>query len=112
MLVRDHAIPETDASRRGLNYASATADPHPEPWRTETALLTQEGSLRANDVPGNTNGSDTRPSAADVQVWTHGEVTGEASWMREEGESCIMDLWVMPNKGQGFYEAKAIEMSV
>ena len=58
--------------------------------------------FEGNDVPGNTGGSDTRPSAADVQVWTHGEVTGEANWVREQGESRIMDLWVMPNKGQGF----------
>ena len=27
MLVQDHAIQETDASRNGLNYASATGDP-------------------------------------------------------------------------------------
>ena len=30
------------------------------------------------------------------------KMTGEVNWMREESGSYIMDLWVMPNKGQGF----------
>ena len=33
------------------------------------------------------------------------KMTGEVNWMREESGNDIMDLWVMPSKGQGFYEA-------
>ena len=29
------------------------------------------------------------------------KMTGEVNWMREENGNYIMDLWVMPNKGQG-----------
>ena len=47
MLVQDHAIQETDASRSGLNYASATGDSIPNLWKQKLPLLTQEGSLRA-----------------------------------------------------------------
>ena len=36
-----------DASRSGLNYASATGDPIPNLWEQKLPLLTQEGSLRA-----------------------------------------------------------------
>ena len=42
-----HAVQETDASRSGLNYASATGDPVPNLGDQELPLLTQEGSLRA-----------------------------------------------------------------
>ena len=46
MLVQDHAIHETDASRNGLNYASATGDPIPR--RTETAALDTRRELEGN----------------------------------------------------------------
>ena len=29
------------------------------------------------------------------------KMTGEVNWMREESWQDIMDLWVMPNEGQG-----------
>ena len=47
VLVQDHAIQETDASRNGLNYASATGDPIPNLGEQKLPLLTQKGSLRA-----------------------------------------------------------------
>ena len=89
------------------------ADPHPEPKRTETALLTQERSLRAMTFQATpmdrTLGPVQRMCSSGHMVvfdddgsYLVNKVTGEASWMREEGGSCIMDLWVMPNKGQGF----------
>ena len=47
MLVQNHATQETDASRSGLNYASATGDPIPNLGEQKLPLLTQEGSLWA-----------------------------------------------------------------
>ena len=29
------------------------------------------------------------------------KMTGEVNWMREESANYIMDLWVVPNEGQG-----------
>ena len=66
MLVQDHAIQETDASRNGLNYASVTGVP------TETAALDTRRELEGNDVSGSTSGSGTRLGEANVQLWTHG----------------------------------------
>ena len=105
MLVQDHAIQETDASRNGLNYASATGDPT---RRTETAAL-QEGSLFQAAPVDRALGSVKRMCSSGHMVvfdddgsYVLNKMTGEVNWMREESGNNIMDLWVMPNKGQGF----------
>ena len=46
MAVPGHPIYETDASRNGLNYASATGDPIPNLGEQRLPLVTSEGSLR------------------------------------------------------------------
>ena len=112
MLVQDHAIQETDASRNGLNYASATGDPIPNLGEQKLPLLTQEGSLRAMTFQAapvdRALGSVKRMCSSGHMVvfdddGSHvlNKMTGEVNWMREESGNYIMDLWVMPNKGQG-----------
>ena len=73
VLVQDHATQETDASRNGLNYASATGDsiPNLDPG-TETAALDTRRELEGNDVSGSTSGSGTRLGEGNVQLCTHG----------------------------------------
>ena len=66
MLVPNHAMQETDASRSGLNYASTTGDPHPESAGTETAALDTRREFEGNDVSGSTSGSGTRLGKANV----------------------------------------------
>ena len=113
MLVQDHATQETDASRSGLNYASATGDPSRTSGEQKLPLLTQEGSLRAmtfQAAPVDQALSSVKRmcSSGHMIVFDDNgscvlnEMTGEAKWMREESGNYIMDLWVMPNKGQGF----------
>ena len=75
LLVQDHAIKETNASRSGLNYAVSHRRPHPEPWGTKTAALNTRREFEGNDVSGSSSGSGTRFGKANVQLWTHGGFT-------------------------------------
>lgn len=113
MLVQDHPIHETQASRSGLNYASATGDPIPNLGEQKLPLLTQEGSLRAMTFQA---APVDRPLGSVKRMCSSGhlvvfdeegsyvlnKLTGEVNWMREENGNYIMDLWVMPNSGQCF----------
>ena len=47
MEVPSHPLRETEASRSGMSYASATGDPNPNLGEQVLPLLTQEGSLRS-----------------------------------------------------------------
>ena len=117
MLVQDHAIQETDGSRNGLNYAPATGDSIPNLVEQKPPLLTQEGSLRTMTFQAApvdlALGSVKRMCSSGHMVvfdddddgsYVLNKVTGEVNWMREESGDYIMDLWVMPNKSQGFFE--------
>ena len=113
MLAQDHPIHETQASRSGLNYASATGDPIPNLGEQKLPLLTQEGSLRAMTFQA---APVDRPLGSVKRMCSSGhlvvfdeegsyvlnKLTGEVNWMREENGNYIMDLWVMPNNGQRF----------
>ena len=113
MLVGSHPIVETDASRSGLNYASATGDPILNLGEQKLPLLTQEGSLRAmtfqaaladrplGSVKRMCNSGHTVVFDEDGS-YVPNKLTGEANWMRKENGNYIMDLWVMPNNGQSF----------
>ena len=46
-LVTDHPIIEIDASRMGVNYASATGQPIPNGGEQRLQLCTTEGTLRS-----------------------------------------------------------------
>jgi hypothetical protein len=113
MMVKSHPIQETDASRNGLNYASATGDPIPNLGEQKLPLMTQEGSLRAMTFQAapvdRPLGSVKRMCSSghlvvfdDDGSYVLNKLTGEVNWMREENGNYIMDLWVMPNGGQGF----------
>jgi hypothetical protein len=113
MMVQSHPIVETQASRSGLNYASATGDPIPNLGEQKLPLLTQEGSLRAMTFQA---APVDRPLGSVKRMCTSGhtvvfdeegsyvlnKLTGEVNWMREENGNYIMDLWIMPNKDQSF----------
>ena len=113
MLVGSHPINETQASRSGLNYASATGDPIPNLGEQKLPLMTQEGSLRAMTFQA---APVDRPLGSVKRMCTSGhmvvfdeegsyvlnKLTGEVNWMREENGNYIMDLWVAPGDNQGF----------
>ena len=87
--------------------------PHPEPRRTETAALDTRRELEAMTFQAapvdRALGSVKRMCSSGHMVvfdddgsYVLNKMTGEVNWMREESGNYIMDLWVMPNKGQGF----------
>ena len=113
MLVKSHPIQETQASRSGMNYASATGDPIPNLGEQKLPLLTQEGSLRAMTFQAapvdRALGSVKRMCTSghtvvfdDEGSYVLNKLTGEVNWMREENCNSIMDLWIMPNQDQSF----------
>ena len=113
MLVQDYPIYETEASRRGMNYASATGDPIPNLGEKKLPLLTLEGSMRAMTFQA---APVDRPLGSVKRMCSSGhlvvfdeegsyilnKLTGEVNWMREQNGNYVMDLWVAPSDGQIF----------
>ena len=118
MLVKDHPIYETTASKSGLNYASATGDPIPNLGEQKLPLLTNEGSLRAMTFQA---APVDRPLGSVKRMCNSGhtvvfddegsyvlnKLTGEINWMREDNGNYVMDLWVMPNGKPGFQRQRS-----
>ena len=107
MEVSSHPLRETEASRSGLNYASATGDPIPNLGEQVLPLLTQEGSLRSMTFQAapvdRALGSVKRMCASGHVVvfdedgsYVANKRTGEINWLREENGNYMLDTWVMP----------------
>ena len=108
MLVQGHPIRETDASRSGLNYVSATGDPIPNLGEQRLPLVTQEGSLRSMTFQAapvdRALGSVKRMCKSGHRVvfdesgsYVMNKNTGEINWMREENGNYMLDMWVVPS---------------
>ena len=107
MLVQDHPIRDTEASRNGLNYVSATGDPIPNLGEQRLPLITREGSARSMTFQAapvdRPLGSVKRMCRAGHRVvfddegsYVLNKGTGEINWMREENGNYMLDMWVMP----------------
>jgi len=107
-LIDRYPIRETEASRSGLNYASATGDPIPNLGEQKLPLVTAEGSLRAitfRAAPVDRPlGSVKRMcSSGHVVVfdedgsYVYNKASGEITSLREENGNYMMDVWVMPS---------------
>ena len=108
-LVGQHPIRETEASRGGLNYVSATGDPIPNLGEQRLPLMTQEGTLRAMTFQA---APVDRPLGSVKRMCDAGHIvvfdeegsyvcnkyTGEINWLREENGNYMMDMWVMPGQ--------------
>ncbi len=112
-LVTSHPIHETDASRAGVNYASATGDPIPNLGEQILALCMREGSLRSMKFQA---APVSRPLASVKRICKAGhrvafddegsfienKLTGEINWLREESGNYMLDMWVLPDAEAGF----------
>ena len=107
MEVTEHPIKETNASRSGLNYTSATGDPIPNLGEQVLPLLTNEGSLRSMTFQAapvdRALGSVKRMCQSGHRVvfgeegsYVMNKHTGEINALREEDGNYVMDTWVMP----------------
>ena len=106
-LVMGHPIMETEASKSGVNYASATGQPIPNLGEQRLPLCTNEGSLRSMTFQAapvsRALGSVKRMNETGHVVvfdgansYIQNKITGEINWLREENGNYFMDLWIMP----------------
>ena len=108
-LIRNHPIHETEASRSGLNYASAIGDPIPNLGEQSVPMCTREGTLRSMTFQA---APVTRPLGSVKRICQTGhrvvfddsgsfienKSTGEINMLREEDGNYVLDVWVLPNK--------------
>ena len=106
-LVTDYAIRQTDKSRAGVCYASATGEPIPNLGEQKLPLATIEGSLRAMTFQvapvSKPLGSVKRICAAGDRIvfdddgsYIVNKPTGELKWLRDDNGNFMLDVWVPP----------------
>ena len=111
-LIKGYPVRETDASRNGLNYASATGDPIPNLGEQKLPLLMQEGTVRGMTFQAapvaRPLGSVMRMCKAGHRVifdedgsYVENKMTGEINWMRQENGNYMLDMYVMPSSSFG-----------
>jgi hypothetical protein len=111
--VGDYPVMPTEASRSGLNYASATGDPIPNLGEQRLPLCTQEGTLRSMTFQAapvsRALGSVMRMCRTghkcvfdDEGSYIENKSTGEINWLREEDGNYMLDVWVVPSEQAGF----------
>ena len=99
-LVGQHPIRDTEASRNGKCYTSATGQPTPNLGEQRLPLFTQEGALRGMTFQAapvsKTLGSVKRMcSSSHREVFEEGVsyilnlAAGEVNWLREASGNCL-----------------------
>ena len=108
-LITDYPILETEASRSGLNYVSASGDPIPNLGEQRLPLVTAEGTIRAMTLQA---APVSRPLGSVMRMCRSGhrvifddegsyiehKVSGEINWLREEDGNYMLDVWVIPRE--------------
>ena len=106
-LVNQHPLKETDASRGGLCYSSATGQPIPNLGEQCLPLVTMEETFRGMTFQAapvsKPLGSVKRICAAGHRVvfdedgsFIQNKATGEINMMREDNGNYMLDMWIVP----------------
>ena len=106
-LVTDYPIVETERSRSGACYASATGEPIPNLGEQKLLMATEEGSMRAMTFQAapvaKPLGSVKRICQAGHYIifdeegsYIMNKVTGELNWLREQNGNYMLDVWIPP----------------
>ena len=106
-LVTEYPIVETEKSRSGACYASATGEPIPNLGEQKLPMATEEGSMRAMTFQAapvaKLLGSVKRICQAGHYVifdedgsYIMNKVTGELNWLREQNGNYMLDVWIPP----------------
>ena len=106
-LVSQYPIRETEASKAGMCYASATNQPIPNLGEQQLPLVTREGSLRGMTLQAapvsKPLGSVKRMCANSHRVvfdddgsYIQNKLTGEINWLREDNGNYMLDVWIVP----------------
>ena len=110
-------VKETDASRRGACFASATGEAIPNMGEMTMPVMTREGSFRRMRVQA---APVTKPLASVLRIvqaghtvvfdsrgsYIRNKCTGEINVLREEDGNYMLDMWIPPmekkNEAEGF----------
>ena len=106
-LVTEYPIVETERSRSGACYASATGEPIPNLGEQKLPMAIEEGSMRAMTFQAapvaKPLGSVKRICQAGHYVifdeegsYIMNKVTGELNWLREQNGNYMLDVWIPP----------------
>ena len=106
-LVTEYPIVETEKSRSGACYASATGEPIPNLGEQKLPMATEEGSMRAMTFQAapvaKPLGSVKRICQAGHYVifdeegsYIMNKATGELNWLREQNGNYMLDVWIRP----------------
>ena len=106
-LVSQHPLKDTNASRSGLCYSSATGQPIPNLGEQCFLLFTMEETFRGMTFQAapvsKSLGSVKRICAAGHRVvfdedgsYIETETTGEVNMLREDNGNYMLDMWVVP----------------
>ena len=106
-LVSQHPLKETDASRSGLCYSSATGQLIPKLGEQCFVLITREETFRGMTFQAaqvsKPLGSVKRICAAGHRVvfdedgsYIENKTTGEIHMLREDNGNYMLDMWVVP----------------
>ena len=111
-LITSYPVEETEKSRAGVTYASATGDPIPNLGQQMLPMATAEGSLRMMAFQA------TPVAKALGSVWKickqghavvfddegsyiYNKTSGEVNWLREEDGNYMLDVWIPPREAMG-----------
>ena len=111
-LITGYPVEETQKSRAGVTYASATGDPIPNMGQQRLPMTTAEGSLRMMAFQA------TPVAKALGSVWKickqghvvvfdedgsyiFNKTSGELNWLREEDGNYMLDVWIPPREAMG-----------
>ena len=100
---------ETNASRAGASFVSATGEPIPNMGEMDMSMITREGTTRSMKVQA---APVTKPLASVMRIVQAGHVvvfdeeasyilnkrTGEVNLLREEDGNYMLDVWVKPTR--------------
>ena len=106
-LIQDHPIRETEASKNGSNYISATGEPISNFGEQRLPLISRKGSTRSMTPQAapvdRLLGSVKRMCQAGHKVvfdidgsYVLNKTTKEVKWLREENGNVMLDMWVIP----------------
>ena len=112
-LVASYEIQDTEASRAGVCYASATGQAIPNLGEQRLPLITTEGTLRFMTFQA---APVAKPLGSAKRMCTSGHrvvfddegsniqnmTTGEINWLREEHGNYVLDIWTIPSDEAGF----------
>lgn len=107
-------VDDTQASRSGANFASATGEPILNMGEMKVPLMTREGTFRSMRI---TAAPVTKPLASVKKICQAGhrvvfdeegsyivnKATGEMNALREEDGNYMLDMWVIPSSANSTF---------